>query len=437
MSTHPAANPGPGPDPAPGSATAQPWSRQRLRSNNEWMLLERLRTAGPASRAQLARDTGLSKPTVSAALATLEQAGLAREAGLIAPGRGRTAVLYEPDPTAGYVLGVDIGRGWLRIALADLAGDIVARRTVPNLGDTADAVADTVIAEARAVAAEAGVEAAAVVHAAIGTPGVWDESEQRVRYAAQLPGWGRRGLFDRIRDGLDTTISVHNDANLAALGEYAHGAGAGSAHFVYLLIGTGVGMGVVSGGKLQRGAHGAAGEIGFLPLPGGLRPQSAAPGAQHGADAQDGGPAADGRGPDERRGMLESVASAESVVRIARGLGLRGAATAKEVFDAARAGDPAALAAVQHEAEQLAYVVAVVSSVIDPELVVFGGGIGHSADLLIPRVDEALHALTPLRPRLAPSLLRDDAVLVGALSTALRTARPEVFDRRSAAVARV
>ncbi|MFC8449439.1 ROK family protein [Kitasatospora sp. NPDC057223] len=430
MSTHPAANPGPGPDPAPGSATAQPWSRQRLRSNNEWMLLERLRTAGPASRAQLARDTGLSKPTVSTALATLEQAGLAREAGLIAPGRGRTAVLYEPDPTAGYVLGVDIGRGWLRIALADLAGDIVARRTVPNLGDTADAVADAVIAEARAVAAEAGVEPAAVVHAAIGTPGVWDESEQRVRYAAQLPGWGRRGLFDRIRDGLDTTISVHNDANLAALGEYAHGAGVGSGHFVYLLIGTGVGMGVVSGGKLQRGAHGAAGEIGFLPLPGlpGV-PAALRPGAV--------GPDADSGGPDERRGMLESAASAESVVRIARELGLRGADSAKEVFEAARAGDHAALAAVQHEAEQLAYVVAVVSSVIDPELVVFGGGIGHSADLLIARVDEALQALTPLRPRLAPSLLWDDAVLVGALSTALRTARPEVFDRRSAAVARV
>ncbi len=139
---------------------------------------------------------------------------------------------------------------------------------------------------------------------------------------------------------------------------------------------------------------------------------------------------------DERRGMLESAASAESVVRTAREFGLRGADTAKAVFDAARAGDPAALAAVQHEAEQLAYVVAVVSSVIDPELVVFGGGIGHSADLLIARVEEALHALTPLRPRLAPSLLWDDAVLVGALSTALRTARPEVFDERSAAVAR-
>ncbi|WP_035795021.1 ROK family transcriptional regulator [Kitasatospora mediocidica] len=404
MSSHPAAE--------------QPWNRQRLRSNNEWLLLERLRTAGPASRAQLARDTGLSKPTVSAALANLEQAGLAREAGTLAPERGRVAVLYEPDPTAGHVLGVDIGRGWLRIAVADLAGEIVARRDVPNRGRTADAVADAVVAAARAAIEEAGLVPGAVAHAAIGTPGVWDESEQRVRYAANLPGWGRRGLFDRIRAGLDTEISVHNDANLAALGEYARGAGVGSRLFVYLLIGTGLGMGVVSGGRLQKGAHGAAGEIGFLPRPGG--PVA----CEEGERAQ-------------RRGTLESAAAAESVVRTARELGLRGAGTAKQVFDAARAGDPAALAAIDREAAQLAYAVAVVSSVLDPDLVVLGGGVGHSADLLLGRVEQELHRLTPLRPRLAPSLLGEEAVLIGALATALRTARPEVFERRSAALDRV
>lgn len=414
MSSHPATGPGAGPEPAlgpaPDAALDQPWNRQRLRSNNEWLLLERLRTTGPASRAQLARDSGLSKPTVSAALASLEQAGLAREAGLLAPERGRVAVLYEPDPTAGHVLGVDIGRGWLRVAVADLAGEITARQDVPNRGRTADAVADAVIAAARAAIDEAGLTPDQVVHAAIGTPGVWDEQQQRVRYATNLPGWGRRGLFDRIRAGLDTAISVHNDANLAALGEYARGSGVGSRVFVYLLIGTGLGMGVVSGGKLRQGAHGAAGEIGFLPLPG-LAPGGA-------------------------RGTIESVASAESVVRTAQELGLKGATTAKQVFDAARAGDAAALAAVEQEAEQLAHAVAVVSCVLDPDLVVLGGGIGHSADLLLERVERALHALTPLRPRLAPSLLGEDAVLIGALSTALRTARPEVFHRRSAAVDR-
>lgn len=362
-----------------------------------------MRSAGPLSRAQLARDTGLSKPTVSAALAMLERAGLAREAGLLAPERGRIAVLYEPDPQAGHVLGVDIGRARLRVAVADLNGRILARRDVPNRGRSANAVADAVVAAAREATEQAGLRPGDVVHAAIGSPGVWDESQRRVHYAGNLPGWGRRGLFERLAAGLETRISLHNDANLAALGEYADGAGAGSKVFVYLLIGTGLGMGVVVGGELQPGASGAAGEIGLLPLMGG-------------------------------RQTLEGTAAAESVVRSARELGLGGSLTAKRVFEAARAGDPAARAAVLREARQLAYAVAVVAAVLDPDLVVLGGGLGNGADLLIDPLEEELHRLSPLRPRLAASLLGDEAVLRGALATALLGARAEVFERRTAAV---
>ncbi|MFI8082208.1 ROK family transcriptional regulator [Kitasatospora sp. NPDC086009] len=390
----------------PGATPAQPWNRQRLRSNNEWLLLELLRTGGPSSRAQLARDTGLSKPTVSAALAALEQAGLAREAGRFVPERGRTAVLYEPDPTAGHVLGVDIGRGWLRVAVADLAGRIVARRDVPNKGRSANAVADAVVAAARETAAEAGLAAGDIVHAVIGTPGVWDEQRRGVRYATSLPGWGRRGLFDRIAAGLETAVTVGNDANLAALGEFTLGAGRGSRMFAYLLIGTGLGVGVLKDGELLSGAHGAAGEVGLVPLP----------------------PGADG----EPGGTIEQEAGADAVVRTALGLGMRGPLTAKQVFDAARAGDPLAARAVEREAEQLAYAIAVLAAVLDPDLVVLGGGVGGSADLLLEPLERELHRLTPLRPKLAPSGLGEQAVLLGAVATALDTARPEVFERRSA-----
>src|SRR6184192_4359175 len=96
----------------------RPGTPRVLRTMNERALLDHLRRAGPISRAQLARDTGLSKPTVSQALANLERAGLARTAGSAAPARGRTALLYESNPTAGYVVGIDIGRAWLRVAAA-------------------------------------------------------------------------------------------------------------------------------------------------------------------------------------------------------------------------------------------------------------------------------------------------------------------------------
>ncbi|WP_055588970.1 ROK family transcriptional regulator [Peterkaempfera griseoplana] len=390
-----------------------PWSRRLLRRNNEWLLLERLRSAGAASRAQLARDSGLSKPTVSSALAALEQAGLVRPAGTLAPERGRIAILYEPDPTAGHVLGIDIGRARLRTAVADLSGALVARVDLPNRGRSAGSVADAVIdAAARAVTA-AGITSADVVHVAVGTPGVFDPRTGRVQYAVNLPGWGRPGLFARIRERLGIALSVHNDANLAALGEYAFGAGAGSPLFVYLLIGTGLGMGVVADGRLFEGAHGAAGEIGYLALMEEL-PEA-------------------GRAP--RRGVLEDAVSADAVVRAARRCGMTGPLTAKRVFDAARAGSEPAIAAVQQEGRRLALVVASVSAVLDPDLVVLGGGVGHSADLLLDIVRSTLHRLTPLRPAVAPSALGEDAVLLGAIATALRTARPLVFERRTARAA--
>ncbi|WP_377267691.1 ROK family protein [Peterkaempfera sp. SMS 1(5)a] len=386
-----------------------PWSRQRLRRNNEWLLLERLRSAGAASRAQLARDSGLSKPTVSSALASLEQAGLVRSAGTLAPERGRVAILYEPDPTAGYVLGIDIGRARLRTAVADLSGALIARVDLPNRGRSAGSVADAVIDAAAQALAAAGITSTQVVHAAVGTPGVFDPRTGRVQYAVNLPGWGRPGLFARIRELLGIALSVHNDANLAALGEYAFGAGAGSPLFVYLLIGTGLGMGVVADGQLFEGAHGAAGEIGFLPLMEGLLAGGSAP----------------------RRGVLEDAVSADAVVRAARQCGMTGPLTAKRVFDAARTGSEPAIAAVQQEGRRLALVVASISGVLDPDLVVLGGGVGHSADLLLDIVRSTLHRLTPLRPAVTPSALGEDAVLLGAIATALRTARPLVFERRT------
>jgi predicted NBD/HSP70 family sugar kinase len=381
----------------------QPWNRQRLRSTNERLLLERLRASGPASRAQLARESGLSKPTVSSALAALESAGLVREVGTHVPERGRTAVLYAPDPAAGHVLGIDVGRGWLRVAVADLDGSVVARSDVRNQARSSSAMADLVVSTARQVVAGSGMAADEVVHAVVGTPGVYDEENRRVRYAMHLPGWGRAGLFDRMREELGVPLEVHNDANLAALGEYTYGVAVGSRLFAYILIGTGLGMGVVSDGRLFTGAHGLAGEIGFLPWPGQQKPE-----------------------------RLEDAVSGVAVVEAARRFGMRGQLTAKAVFDAARHGDDAAVQAVRLEGERSAHTVAVAAAVLDPDLVVLGGGVGHSVDLLLKPVRDNLKALTPLRPKLAPSRLGEDAVVLGAVATALGTAREVVFERRTA-----
>ncbi|WP_374118571.1 ROK family protein [Streptomyces sp. 8L] len=268
---------------------------------------------------------------------------------------------------------------------------------------------------ARSVAAEAGLAWSQVVHTVVGSPGVTDPGTHRVRYAVNLPGWGRSGLFDRLHAELDTGLDVMNDANLAALGEYALGAGQGSRLFAYLWVGTGLGAGVVADGRLFRGGHGAAGEIGYLPMfP---LPEDSGPGAA---------------GTPARGGPMEDAVSADAVVALARSLGMpeASARTAKDVFAAARAGDTTALRVVEREGARLAHAVAALAAVLDPELVVLGGGVGRNGDLLLGPLQACLADLTPLRPRVVGSALGADAVLLGAVARAAEAAREQVFDTR-------
>jgi predicted NBD/HSP70 family sugar kinase len=423
-----------------GPGGDQAWNRGVLRSYNERVLLDALRAAGSTSRAELARSTGLSKPTVSAALANLERAGLVRPTGEVSrgQGRGRAAVLYTADPTAGYVIGVDVGREWLRAAAADLDGTVVGRRDTPNTARTAQAMVTDAARLARSVAAETGLDWSQVVHTVVGSPGVTDPGTHRVRYAVNLPGWGRSGLFERLHAELGTGLDVMNDANLAALGEYALGAGQGSRLFAYLWVGTGLGAGVVADGKLFRGGHGAAGEIGYLPMfP---LPADAGEALGHGGDPRAAGPQSLTRGAagaataaaSARGGPMEDAVCADAVVALARSLGMPEATTrsARDVFAAARAGDATALRVVEREGARLAHAVAALAAVLDPELVVLGGGVGRNGDLLLAPLRAGLRDLTPLRPRVVGSALGDDAELLGAVARAAEAARERVFDMR-------
>src|SRR5436190_9343162 len=380
-----------------------------LRTLNQGALMQELREHGARSRAQLARDTGLSKPTVSQALAGLEDAGLVRPLGPAAPSRGRTAMLYEPDPTAGYVLGIDIGRAWIRVAVADLAGAVIARGETPNRARTAAAVVRTTAREARAAAKRAGVPWKSVVHTVVASPGVFDPLTGRLWHTPNLPDWSKPGLAAELRDALTPSTTIDNDANLAAVGERDFGRGRDARSFVYVELGTGVGAGIVIDGELYRGARGAAGEVGYIPWPG-----------------------EDGVGRSDR-GRLEEATSAAAVVTAAREAGMRGELTAKDVFDAARKGDAKAVRAVDVEAERIALLLATISAVVDPEFIVLGGGIGGSADLLRPRIEEQVHNLTPLETRIEESELGQDAIVLGAIATALATARELVFEQRLAA----
>jgi predicted NBD/HSP70 family sugar kinase len=378
-----------------------------LRAINERSVLEFVRRMGPVSRAQIARDSDLSKPTVSQALASLLEAGLVREAGRASGKRGPAAVLYELNPRAGWVVGIDVGRAWVRAAIANLSGDIVARRDERTMVRSQRALISQIGQVAHALAAEAGLRWRQVTFATVGSPGVFHPATGTVELAYALPGWGRTGLVESVQEELGTKIAFENDVNLAALGEQWHGLGKNVPNFAYLHVGTGVGAGLILNGELFRGHAGAAGEVGYLPI---------------GTE--------DPHQPVSRRlGALDAAAGARGVVTTAKTLGMRGPLSAKRIFAAARRGDAAAAEVVRLEADRIALAIAAIVPIVDPELVVLGGGIGSNGDLLLEPVERELARISPFRPRIEVSLLGDEASLHGAVATALQSAQALLFAR--------
>lgn len=370
-------------------------------------MLEYIREMGPVSRAQIARGTGLSKPTVSLALAELDRGRLVREAGRSSGTKGPTAILYEMNPRAGWVVGIDVGKEVVRAVLSELTGEVVARRDERARARSAASLIEQLGRVAHEVARDASLRWSQVTFTAIGSPGVFDPSRDQVVLAHNLPGWGRHGVVDALRRELGPNLVFENDVNLAAVGEQTQGLGKEVSDFVYLHVGTGVGLGLVLRGELYRGSHGAAGEVGYVPMM-----------------------AEDPHEPtNRRRGALESALGAIGVRATARELGMRPPLTPARIFRAARRGDVVALRVTESIAERIALAVAAIVPVVDPELVVLGGEVAGNGDLLLEAVDRELHAVSPFRPRVEVSALGEDAVLLGAVATALQAAQERLFAR--------
>ena len=375
-----------------GGLAARP---QLIRAMNEQLLLGHIRQLGPCSRADLARLSGLSKPTVSLALANVESSGLVRIAGQRTGVPGRSARLYEIRPGAGFVLGLDIGLRYLRGALADLTGEIRAKASARARASSVTGRVAELIRLADALCAEAGLEPAAITQTVIGSPGVYDPRRNAMALTGQLSGWSRPAVLAGLREAFGRSLVVENDVDAAALAEQAHGHGREFASFAFVWIGTGIGMGLVLDGRLHRGVHGVAGEIAFLPISEGL-----------GTDPGDA----------RKRGALEAAASAQAVVRAARRAGMRGPVSARRVFAAAARGDERAAAVVAQEARLVAKAVCSVVTVVDPELVVLGGGIGQAPGFAAAVTDE-LRRLAPVLPEVRVSALGTDAVVDGCLAS--------------------
>lgn len=380
---------------------------QLMRAMNERLMLEQVRSTGPVSRTELAKASGLSKPTVAVALANLEQDGLVRAAGHRTGVRGPAAVLYEIRPEAGFVLGLDVGREYLRGALSDLSGSVKARSSRRVRAASARGRVFEMASLADEMCATTGIRRSRISQVVVGSPGVYDPERGALTMARNLPGWERHGVVEELRQALGASTILENDVDLAALAERDHGHGREYATFCFVSVGTGIGMGLVIDGRLHRGAHGAAGEIAFLPL---------------------GAPGHVGASEIRRHGELEAGASAAAVVRAARRHGLTGSLSARRVFAAAAEGDKAAVAAVAEEAELVARAIGSVVAVVDPDMVVLGGGIGQAPGFA-SAVVEVLEGLAPVVPEIRVSALGDDAVVDGCLAAGMEMAWQAILAR--------
>ena len=369
---------------------------QLIRALNEQLLLSHIRQVGPCSRADLARISGLSKPTVSQALANVERSGLVRIAGQRTGVPGRSALLYEIRPDAGFVLGLDIGQNYLRGALADLTGEIRAKHSARTKASSVRGRVAELIGLADSLCADAGVARSAITQTVIGSPGVYDPRRGAMALTGGLAGLlSRPAVLAGLREAFGADLVLENDVDAAALAEQARGHGREFSSFAFVWIGTGIGLGLVLDGRLHRGAHGVAGEIAYMPI---SEPQ--------GADEQDA----------RRRGTLEAAGSAPAVVRAARRAGMRGPVSALRVFEAAARGDERAAAVVAAEARLVAKAISAVVTVVDPALVVLGGGIGQAPGFAAA-VTAELRGLAPVLPEVRVSALGTDAVIDGCLAS--------------------
>jgi predicted NBD/HSP70 family sugar kinase len=388
---------------------APPSTGTGIRERNTRAVLEALRDRRPASRSDLALRTGLSKPTVGAALRALQAAGLVREFGRTTGRRGPSALLYGFVPDAVLVLGIDVGAHYVRAVLSDLDAEPIEEMTLRLARPNADEVLAAVHEIRRRVAAR--IDRIELV--VVGSPGIVAPATGRVSAAPNIEGW-EGVLAERVLAGaLGVPVRVENDVNLAALGERTAGGGRDADSFAYLNIGSGLGAGIVLHGQLHRGARGAAGEIGFLPV--GDDPFDA-------SLRQEGGP-------------MEARLSSRALVDLAERLAattttaLAAPFAVESLFEAARGGDPLGRAVVAYTARATAVCVAGLTSVADLDLVLLGGGIGINGELLLPDVRAATATLVPAPPHIECAMLGERAVRVGAVAVGADIARETVVRR--------
>ncbi|GMA15044.1 ROK family transcriptional regulator [Deinococcus metallilatus] len=385
-----------------------------IRARNTLLLLGRL-WQGDRARVDLARELGLSRSAISSIVTELMDAGLIHEAGQRAAGQGtagrasggggtvgRRATLLALNARAAHLLAVDLGASHARVDLMDLRCVTRATRTVPHEIPRGPAATYALLADlTQAVLTEAGVSRAQVAGVGAGVPGPVDHATGRVVQPPNMPGWDGENVMAGLEKALGLPTRVDNDANLGALAETRFGAHRGALDLIYVKAATGIGAGVLLGGRLHRGVRGGAGEIGHISI------------NEQGPVGRSGNP-----------GSLESYAAAQVLVETAAARRAAGIPTAlpdsltlADLIAQANT-DPLARAVWAEAGHHLGLAISTALNLFNPSAVVIGGRLAQAGEVFLHAVRESALSRTMRinadRALIDLSTLGADAAVLGA-----------------------
>lgn len=374
-----------------------------MRRINQSAILEIIRRTSPLSRTQIAKMLHISLPTVMRIVDELMKDGLVlAQAETMASG-GRPRELLEFNAQGQVVIGIDLGGTKMYGAVTNLGGEIQHEVNLAYHGTSGEASYVCLTELIQELIDKAQIDGRKIRGIGVGAPGITLFPQGIVTWAPSL-NWRDFPLKARLSEQFGLAVTVENDVNLAALGEAWFGAAQHTQNMALIAIGTGIGAGLIIDGALYRGAHQSSGEVGYF-----------LPGRQFLGKVYDGFGAleglASGTGIAERAcEVLSEQMTPEDLVKI----------SAEDVFAALRRGEAWTETIIAETVDYLAMGIAGVSALLDPEVIVIGGGVAGSADVLVERIQARLKGTLPVAPHLVVSTLGQRAAVLGAITQVLQ-----------------
>lgn len=371
-----------------------------MRNINRVNILDLIKNNNQISRAEIAKKLGMSKSAVSSIVDDLLKENLVREMsmGESTPKGGRRAINLHFVPDSKYALGIDIGAAKTTAIVTDLLGNIIFRKKFPSSKSNTSTL-ENISHELQTFLSDLDIDKSKIVGTGIGAPGTVDFHTGELLLAPGLQ-IKKVNLKQYFKDILPQPIFVDNDVNMAVIGEQWIGNARNLKNIILIAIGTGIGAGIILEGKIYRGARGFAGEVGhFL-----INPFT----EENIGDL----------------GQLELSASGKGVVKLASDLLdeypdsiLKDEEiTTQKVFEAADKNDKLAQMVIQSVIQYLSFSISNVITLLNPDIVILGGGVIHSQPHLVSKISEKVSKLTPIASEIVPTKLGEDSAAFGAVA---------------------